>query len=167
MRRHSIEPTVFVLSKGSDGKNNIMAAGWNGKCSYDPPMVTVALSNKGYTHNLVRQTGQFVLAVPSPGQEELLEYVGSVSGSDVDKFLERDIPTEQAAQIDVPLLSNARVNFECTVANEVVTGDHFLFVGLIRAAYYNVDKDQVFFAGRNDRGERVYKVAETDFPDDK
>jgi len=167
MRRHSVEPTVFVISQGEDGRNNIMAAGWNIKCSYEPPMIAVALSKNGYTQKLVRQTGQFVLAVPSPGQEGLLEYVGSVSGSDVDKFAERGILTQPASEITVPLLSEARVNFECVVDNELVVGDHFLFIGLIKAAYYNADRDQVFFAGRDSQGERILPTIATQFQDDR
>lgn len=166
MRRHSIEPTVFVLSQGQNGKRNIMAAGWNVKCSYEPPMVAVALSRNGHTHSLIRQTGQFVLAVPSPGQENLLEYVGNVSGTKVDKFYERTIPVQPAEMVDVPLLSEARANFECTVENEVVTGDHFLFVGLIKAAYYDIERDQAYFAGRNEQGDRVFQSVTTRFPDD-
>jgi len=166
MRRHSIEPTVFVLANDESGKTNIMAAGWNVKCSYEPPMMAVALSKDGYTHNLVRKTGQFVLAVPSPEQSDLLQYVGSVSGATVDKFKERSIPTQPAEEVAVPLLSEARVNFECVVADVVTTGDHFLCIGSIVAAHYNVDKDQLYFAGRDSSDQKVFQELHTSFPED-
>jgi len=166
MRRHSVEPTVFVLAKDENEKLNIMAAGWNVKCSYDPPMMAVALSRDGNTHKLIQRTGEFVLAVPNPEHGPLLEYVGSVSGVDTDKFAERMIPTQAASEISVPLLSEARANFECRVASIVPTGDHFLIIGEVLAAHYDVDRNQLYFAGRDSYGNRVYDSISTHFPDD-
>jgi flavin reductase (DIM6/NTAB) family NADH-FMN oxidoreductase RutF len=167
MRRHSIEPTVFVVSKSSEGQVNVMAAGWNVKCSYDPPMMAVALSKNGHTHTVIPQTKEFVLAVPSPELREQLEYVGSVTGSEVDKFSNTELRTQTADEIDVPLLSDARVNFECQLDSVVPTGDHFLFIGRIVAAHYNPDKEQLYFAGRTLTGERVFKSVKTTFAEDQ
>ena len=66
MRRSLIEPTVFVLSVDADGKPNGLAAGWNMKCSYDPPTLAVALSENNNTHQLILESKQFVVAVPTP-----------------------------------------------------------------------------------------------------
>ncbi len=166
MRRHSIEPTVFVVSKGKDGRVNVMAAGWNVKCSYDPPMMAVAITKKGYTHKLIQETGQFVLAVPSPELHEQLEYVGSVSGADVDKLEKIDLRTQPADEIVVPLLADARLNLECELVSTVPAGDHYLFLGRIVAAHYNVDKDQLYFAGRTPEGKRIFQQVHTTFAED-
>lgn len=166
MRRHSVEPTVFVISKGKDDKVNVMAAGWNVKCSYNPPMMAVALSANNHTQKLVRQTGQFVLAVPSPELAKQLEYVGSVSGAVLDKLAHTNLKIQPADEIGVPLLSDARVNFECKLESAVRTGDHFLCVGRIVAAHYNAEKDQLYFTGRNPAGERVFQTVHTNFAED-
>lgn len=166
MRRHSIEPTVFVVSGNGVDELNVMAAGWNVKCSYVPPMLAVALSENCYTQELVRKTGEFVIAVPSPELYEQLEYVGSVSGFDTKKFQHTDLKTQPATEIKVPLLVDARVNFECRLETAVRTGDHYLCIGRIVAAYYDKDKEQLYFAGRNPKGERVFKSVQTAFAED-
>lgn len=166
MRRHSIEPTVFVVSKGAEGAVNVMAAGWNVKCSYEPPMMAVALKVGHHTEKLIRESGEFVLAVPSPELCEQLEYVGSVSGADVDKLKQTDLQLQPAEEITVPLLSEARVNFECKLTEAVLTGDHYLCIGEVVAAHYNSAKDQLYFAGRTPEGKRVFQTVHTTFAED-
>ncbi len=167
MRRHSIEPTVFVVSKGKVGPVNVMAAGWNVKCSYEPPMLAVALKKGNHTEKLIQETGEFVVAVPSPDLVEQLEYVGSVSGADVDKLKNTELNTQPSDEVSVPLITEARVNFECKLEQAVLTGDHYLCVGMIVAAHYNADKDQLYFAGRTPTGERVFKSVKTTFAEDQ
>src|SRR5690606_29086742 len=129
-------------------------------------MMAVALRKGNYTEKLVRQTGEFVIAVPSPELHQQLEYVGSVSGADVRKLEHTDIKIQLADEVGVPLLSDARVNFECQLDQAVLTGDHYLCVGRIVAAHYNVDKDQLYFAGRTPTGERVFETVHTTFAED-
>ncbi len=167
MRRHSIEPTVFVVSRGNDGKVNVMAAGWNVKCSYDPPMMAVALQKGHHTERLVREVGEFVLAVPSPELREQLEYVGSVSGAVTDKFQHTDLRTQPAAEISVPLIAQARANFECVLEQAVLTGDHYLCIGRVVAAHYDADQEQLYFAGRSPTGDRVFQSVKTTFAEDR
>lgn len=167
MRRHTIEPTVFVVSRGKNGSVNIMAAGWNVKCSYNPPMMAVALKNDKHTNALIQETREFVLAVPSPEMKEDLEYVGSVSGAQENKLEHSHLSLKKASEVQVPLLLEARVNFECTLHEIVPTGDHFLCIGNVVAAHYNPNKEQLYFAGRDQEGSRVFKSIRTEFLDDK
>lgn len=166
MRRHSIEPTVFVVSGDGQGHVNVMAAGWNVKCSYNPPMMAVALKVGNFTEQLIQKTKQFVIAVPSPSLQNQLEYVGSVSGADVNKLEHTNLSLQPAEKVEVPLLSDARVNFECTLEQAVLTGDHYLCIGHVVAAHYNADKDQLYFAGRTPDGKRHFQTLHTTFADD-
>jgi flavin reductase (DIM6/NTAB) family NADH-FMN oxidoreductase RutF len=166
LRRHAIEPLVFVVSMSNKGKVNIMAAGWNIKCSYDPPMIAVALRKEGYTQKLIHENPEFVLAVPTKGQEDALEYVGSNSGLIVDKSKSNLITLDSATKVKVPIISDARLNFECKVRNIISTGDHYMIVGEVIAALYDKDKPQLFYAGRTPEGKRVYKSLKTHFHDE-
>lgn len=166
MRRHSIEPTVFVISQSKTGKTNGMAAGWNVKCSYDPPLMAVALKNNKYTQELIHDTKEFVIAIPSPELKETLEYFGSVSGRDEDKLSVSQLKTQGSTKVKPPLVSEARANFECSVHKIITTGDHFFVIGEVLAAHYNPDKDQLYFAGRDSQGNRVFKSVATHFVDD-
>ena len=147
---------VFVISTNKEGKPNGMVAAWNMKCSHDPPLLIVSLSKRGNTHKLVRESEEFVVAVPNKGLEEEVRFFGSHHGNEVDKFTETGIGTTPAKHIKSPLLTNATINFECKLVKEVDAGDHILFIGEILASYINEDK-KVLFQVKRVGDERVFK----------
>lgn len=166
MRRHSIEPAVFVVSLGSDGKTNVMACGWNVKLSYKPPLIGVSLKKTGYTHHLIEAKKQFVIAVPTPNLEKELLFAGNVTGTKVDKLAELNLRTQPADEIEVPILSDARANYECVLEQKIEVGDHFLYVGRIVAAHYDSSQDQLFFVGRKPDNSKRFESIKTTFPDE-
>jgi flavin reductase (DIM6/NTAB) family NADH-FMN oxidoreductase RutF len=157
MRRSLIEPTVFVLSIDANGKPNGMAAGWNMKCSYDPPTLAIALDEDNNTHKLILESKEFVVVVPTPELREQLEYFGSVSGANIDKIAESGIATMPASKLKTPLLADARLNFECKLRSYAKPADHYVFFGTLVAAHLNEEKDQLFYTGREKEGKRTFK----------
>lgn len=164
MRRHSIEPSVFVVSLDQDGRPNIMACGWNVKLSYEPPLIGIALKKTGYSGKLITATKEFVVAVPTLQMEEQLMYAGSVSGADEDKFNKLNFHTQSATKVSVPILTDARANYECKLQQIKEVGDHYLYVGEIVAAYYDSGQDQLFFAGRHPDNTKRFESVKTTFP---
>lgn len=134
------ESCVFVISIDKNENPGGMIAGWNMKCSVDPPLFAVALSKKGYTHTLIQESKEFVVAVPNKELEEEIEFFGSSHGNEIDKFKETKIRTAQAKFVKSPLIKNATINFECKLEKEVDSGDHIIFIGKILASYVNKDK---------------------------
>ena len=138
------ESCVFVISVDENSKPSGMIAGWNMKCSAEPPLFAVSLSKKGNTQKLIRQSREFVVSVPNKELEKDVESFGSTHGNEVDKFNESKIETEKAKFVKSPLLKNATVNFECRLEKEVDSGDHIIFIGAILASYINKDKKVLF-----------------------
>lgn len=138
------EAAVFVVSINHQGRPNGMICGWQMKCSAKPPLFAVALSKRGYTHKLIEDSQEFVVAVPNKELEEQLKYFGSCHGDQVDKFKESGIETIPAKKIKSPLLKKATINMECKLFKEIDAGDHFIFIGEIVAAYLNPEKKILF-----------------------
>ena len=134
------ESCVFVISVNNKGKPNGMIAGWQMKCSMEPPLFAVALSKKGYTHKLIQESKEFVIAVPNKELEEALLFFGSAHGNEIDKFAESKIETAKAEFVKSPLIAKATINFECELYKEIDSGDHIIFIGKILACYINEDK---------------------------
>ncbi len=134
------ESCVFVLSVDKQGKPGGMIAGWSMRCSLDPPLYAVSLQKQGYTHELIRQSREFVIAVPNKELEEALLFFGSTHSNEVDKFSETGVRTALAKKVRTPLLTDATLNFECELLNEVDAGDHLLFIGTVVAAHINQNK---------------------------
>jgi flavin reductase (DIM6/NTAB) family NADH-FMN oxidoreductase RutF len=150
------ESCVFVISINREGKPSGMIAGWNMKCSMDPPLFAVSLSKKGYTHRLIRESREFVIAVPNKELEDALVQFGSTHGNDIDKFCETGVKTEKPETVRTPLLSNATLNYECKLFKEVDSGDHIIFIGRVVAAQINRGKKVLFNMKKVD-GIRVFE----------
>lgn len=150
------ENCVFVISIDEDGKPSGMIAGWNMKCSINPPLFAVSLSKKGYTHKLIQESEEFVIAVPNKSIESELVFFGENHGDEVDKFEVSGIETEAAKFVKSPLIRNATINFECKLYNQADSGDHIIFIGEILASYMNDDKKVLLNTGKVD-GNRIFK----------
>ena len=66
------------------------------------------------------------------------------------------LDTSKAKCVDLPLLSDATLNFECKSEKEVDCGDHFLFIGKVVASWINGDKKVLMNMGKKD-GERIFQ----------
>lgn len=149
------ESMVFVISVDSEGKPNGMIAGWNMKCSSEPPLFAVSLSKKGNTHRLIRQSKEFVVAVPNKELEDEVRFFGSTHGNKINKFDKTKIETEKAKFIKSPLIKKATINFECKLEKEINAGDHIIFIGRILTSYINKDKKVLFNIKKID-GKRIF-----------
>ena len=142
------ESCVFVTSVDKDGKPSGMIAGWNMKCSSEPPLFAVALSKKGYTHKLIQESKEFVISVPNKKLEEQVVFFGSTHGDQIDKFEETKIEIQDSEFIKSPLIKNATINFECKLEKEIDSGDHIIFIGKILNSYINEDKKVLLNMGK-------------------
>jgi flavin reductase (DIM6/NTAB) family NADH-FMN oxidoreductase RutF len=146
MKRVSIEQAMnlkfpewvaLVVSANTNpgGKPNIMPLGWLMACSFEPPMVALAVAAARYTHELLCQSPRFVVAFAGEGQTDLIRQTGLSTGRKVDKFEKLKIPHEIGPETNCPLLTEAAFNLECEVVGTLRTGDHTVFAARILAAY--------------------------------
>jgi flavin reductase (DIM6/NTAB) family NADH-FMN oxidoreductase RutF len=151
------ESCVFVISVDELGKANEMIAGWNIKCSNDPPLFAVSLSKRGNTHKLIRKSKEFVIAVPNKSLIKEVEFFGSHHGNEVDKFEETKIETVKSKFVKSPLIKNATINFECKLNKEIDAGDHIILIGEVLISYANKNARGVLFNLGKIDGKRVLK----------
>lgn len=151
------ERVVFVLSYDKRNKRpSGMVCGWSTICSSDPKMMAICLWKEGYTHKLIQDTREFVVAIPNKGLEEVVRVFGENHGDKVDKFKLSKVRTSEAKFVKVPLLSDATMNFECKLEKEVDSGDHILFIGKVVTSWVNDDKKVLINMGKKE-GKRVFE----------
>mgnify|MGYP000223934121 FL=1 len=149
-RRKYPERTVLVVSVDREGRPNIITLGWNMPTSGNPPMVAISIGHGRYSHKLISETREFVVAFPSEGMEDAIMFCGTRSGRDVDKFKATGLTPVKAKYVKPPLIGEATVNMECRVVASLDTGDHTIFVGEILTAYVSEeDKPVLFNMGKN------------------
>ena len=148
IRRKYPEPVVLVVSCDREGKPDVMPAGWSMVTSGTPPMLAVSVGHGRYTHKLIEETDEFVLVFPSEGMGSLIDYTGSCSGRDVDKFADYGIETLRSKHVRPPLIRDAVACFECEVRGKLMTGDHTIFAGEVVASYISEKyKDRLYNFG--------------------
>ena len=107
---------AFMTVSEKDVKNT-MTIGWGTiGVIWGKPILMVAVRYSRHTYDLVEKTQTFTVSVPAPGKlKGALGFCGSKSGRDYDKFAECKLATQQGKKIDVPIIADCELHFECKV----------------------------------------------------
>jgi flavin reductase (DIM6/NTAB) family NADH-FMN oxidoreductase RutF len=125
--RNLTSPVVAVTSE-RNGKENGMILDSAIRASIVPtvPRVSVYIHKFNFSHDLIFETGRFVLHLLHTKQFDLIHQLGFVSGRDRDKLAE--IPHRRGV-LGAPVLDDCYAHFECKVVNVMDTGSSTLFLG--------------------------------------
>jgi flavin reductase (DIM6/NTAB) family NADH-FMN oxidoreductase RutF len=145
-------PVVLVTCSEPSGKPNIITLAWAGTVCSDPPTVSIGVNPKRYSSGLIEASGEFVVNIPTRSILLEVDFCGSVSGRDVDKFAETGLTPQPAEKVKPPLIQECPVNIECTVRKKILLGSHQLFLGEVVAVH--VDENIL-----NEKGEINYSKA--------
>jgi len=133
-------PVVLVTTCLEGGNPDIVTIAWTGIMSSEPPVVYISVRPVGrYSYQLIKESGEFVINIPSAGQARVVDYCGTVSGRDVDKFKETGLTPMPASQVKAPLIAECPVNVECRVKQTIPLGSHDVFISDVLAVHYNKD----------------------------
>lgn len=141
-------PKVLVSCRGLNGENNVLAVGYCGNCSYDPPMVMVGIVPTRYSYQMIKESGCFVVNLVDKDYQKTFDYLGSHSKRDEDKLAVMNVSLKEGTKIDAPILPDCPVNIECKVVDSIVTGSHEMFIGKIE--YVHADAKLVDHEGNID-----------------
>ncbi|WP_303221356.1 flavin reductase family protein [Methanosphaera stadtmanae] len=122
-----------IVSCRKDGHDNALAVGVASVASIDPVMVMIGIIPSRFSYDMVKDTGKFVVNIPTKEFSEKYMYLGTVSGRDEDKLA--SINTTDADMIDAPILTDCPVNIECSVVDSIQPGSHELFIGKVEKVH--------------------------------
>jgi len=110
------DPGLLLVSTSKDGKPNVMTIGWGfiGVIWYKPVFV-VAVRPSRYTYKLIEETGDFTVNIPTEDMSDIVEYCGTVSGRDHDKFKEKNLKAVPSKYVKSPIIKQCPINYECKV----------------------------------------------------
>jgi len=117
------------------GQRSICPLGWTMWTSGNPPMMAISVAPPRFTHDLIANSGEFVLAWPGAELAEATLLCGTRSGRSMDKFAECKLTALPAEKVQAPLVKECLANLECKVVNKMTTGDHTVFAGEIVAVH--------------------------------
>lgn len=131
------EPPVLV-SCGSMEAANLITIGWTGTICTQPSMVSISVRPERYSYQLIKDSGEFVINLPTRKLVRAVDWCGVKSGRDYDKFAEMKLTPLPASTVSCPILAESPVNLECQVTQVILLGSHDLFLAKVTA----VDVDE-------------------------
>jgi flavin reductase (DIM6/NTAB) family NADH-FMN oxidoreductase RutF len=111
-----IRKGAFLTVKAGD-KLNTMAIGW-ATIGYvwQRPVLMVAVRKTRHTFGLIEKAADFTVSIPRDEKmKDAVNYCGTQSGRDVDKFKECGLQTTASRQVGSPVIRIAGLHFECKI----------------------------------------------------
>lgn len=102
-----------------DRPANIWTVGVLGGPCDNPPLLTISPRRGMYSYKLLMDVGQFVVNFPSPTMVREMELCGTQTGAEVDKWKVCNFTPIAGEVVDVPLIAECPVNFECVIEHQV------------------------------------------------
>ncbi|MFQ5819906.1 MAG: flavin reductase family protein [Candidatus Heimdallarchaeota archaeon] len=126
-------PAVMVSCKGKekDSKPNIITLAWVGIVCSDPPTIGISIRPGRYSYSLIKESGEFVVNIPTEALLNEVDFCGMVSGKLVDKFRKTKLTPVPSEKVAAPLIKECPVNMECKLTQIIAVGAHDLFLGEI------------------------------------
>ncbi len=133
-------PVVLVscIDK-SNKKANIITIAWCGVVCSNPPLLSVSIQPSRYSHALIKQTGDFVINIPSKDLIKKADLCGIRSGKEVDKFKITSFTAVPASKVSSPMIKECPVNIECKLRDTMHLGSHDMFIGEVVAVHVDHD----------------------------
>ena len=127
--------TVLVSCVGKNSAPNIITIGASGIACARPPLISLAVGINRYSLGLIKETGDFVVNIPSNEQAFITDWCGRVSGKEVDKFRDGNLTPGKSLKVQSPYIMECPVNFECTLWKIVSCGSHDLVLGEVQQVH--------------------------------
>ena len=132
-------PAVLVTCRDSKGKANVLTLAWTGIVCSDPPMLSISIRPSRLSHDIIKQSREFTVNMPTAELVKAVDLCGNVSGRDVDKFEAAHLNPVKGVIVAAPLIEECPVTLECKVTDTMLLGAHELFLAEIAATHVRVD----------------------------
>ena len=121
-------PAVMVSCKRPGEKTNIITVAWAGTICSDPAMVSISVRPDRYSHNIIEETGEFVINLVTERLAYATDFCGVRSGRDIDKFAQMHLTELPSSVVAAPGIKESPVCIECKVREIKRLGSHDMFI---------------------------------------
>lgn len=121
-----VAPTMVTC--GTLEKPNILTIAWTGILNSNPPMTYISVRPTRYSHDIIQESGEFVINLTPSRLVRQADICGVKSGKDTNKFELTGLTPEKAEKVSVPLIAECPINIECRVKSVTSLGSHDMFI---------------------------------------
>ena len=135
-----------LVTCGNMEKPNVLTVAWTGILCSDPPKTYVSVRPSRYSYDLIRESGEFVINVPTVPLARAVDMCGVYSGRDKNKFELCALTAEKGFRVSAPTVAESPLSLECRVTDTVDLGSHTMFIADILCV--DVDETLVDESGK-------------------
>ena len=117
---------IYVLTVSDGATTHGMSSSWVTQVSGEPPLLMAAIDLNHFSNGMVKRARGFALNVAGVRGKELEDYFYSARAKRPDNL--EPFEYQRSPVLGMPWLKLAMVSIEARVVDEVVAGDHTLFV---------------------------------------
>ena len=128
--------------------SNIITVAWTGILCTEPAMTYVSIRKERFSHDIIKNSGKFVINLASSTLARTVDLCGVKSGRNIDKFKECGLTKELGSETHCPMIKECPINIECEVTEIKELGSHDMFMAKILSI--NVDEKYMDKTGRFD-----------------
>jgi flavin reductase (DIM6/NTAB) family NADH-FMN oxidoreductase RutF len=132
-------PVVMLSCGDINGQKNIITVAWTGTVCSDPPMLSVSIRKERFSHDIIKNSGKFVVNLTTEDLIRQTDWCGVKSGRDTDKFAEMNLTAVKAETSDCPVINESPLNIECTVTQILELGSHDMFLAKVDSVSVSED----------------------------
>ncbi len=126
-------PVVFVSTLYNEVKN-VAPFGMVMPVSHNPPMIALGIFEHWDTFKNISDTGEFVVAYPSPNFVKKIDIAAERFPRDLSEFDEAGLTPAESKVVKPFRIKECQVNLECRIEWCKAAGDHYIVVGRVVAA---------------------------------
>lgn len=127
--RRFLEPgPVVLVSSRWKNQNDIMTMGWHMVMEFSPSLIGCVIASGNHTYEMIRNSGECVINIPSALQVDTVVGIGNCTGSESDKFTRFNLTAGQATKIGAPLIDECYASFECRLHDDTMVELYNLFI---------------------------------------
>ncbi len=124
-------PPTMVSCAMPDGKPNIITVAWTGILATHPPKTYISVRPQRYSYPIIRDSGEFVINLPSAEMIRAADLCGMKTGRKIDKFAVCRLTPEPLDGFVAPAIAEAPLSIFCRVDEIIPLGTHDMFLASI------------------------------------
>ena len=137
---------TLVTCNDNQGNTNIITVAWHTTISKQPPLYGISIAPQRFSHDLIKNSKEFVINFMPYDQVNNVHYCGSHSGRNGNKLDETTLTFHPSKAITTPGITQAYARFECRLEQYMTLGDHTFFIGNVvhlTSDQHAFDKDKL------------------------
>ena len=117
-----------LISCGTVENPNAFTVAWTGIINTQPPKTYISVRPERFSYDLIKNSGEFVINLPTESLVKAVDFCGVKSGRDTDKFKILSLTPESVENFSAPQIAESPLSLACKVFEVKELGTHHMFL---------------------------------------